>query len=326
MHLSMTRTGPRQASTMHTAIIAAVVLALAFAAIPLLDNYSLYVVSLICVYAIFATGYNLLMGYAGQFDVGQAAFLALGAYGSAVMQSRFGVPVLVSVFIGAGIAVLAGLAIGVIVLRLRHFYLALVTLAFSQTVVLALSLWRDVTRGFQGMPVESVNLFGLGRNISAYIVIVTATVILITLAYNLVRSNLGRAFEAIRESEVAAQAMGINLTRTRLTAYAISAFYGGFAGGLLAILLSYITPEGFTIFETIKVLSMIVVGGMGSIFGGLLGAALLTLGNEMLRFSLFFQEIGFGLLLVVCIILMPEGVVGLWNRVVQSWRREEDGQ
>src|SRR5690606_32210730 len=187
MHLSMTRTGPRQASTMHTAIIAAVVLALAFAAIPLLDNYSLYVVSLICVYAIFATGYNLLMGYAGQFDVGQAAFLALGAYGSAVMQSRFGVPVLVSVFIGAGIAVLAGLAIGVIVLRLRHFYLALVTLAFSQTVVLALSLWRDVTRGFQGMPVESVNLFGLGRNISAYIVIVTATVILITLAYNLVR-------------------------------------------------------------------------------------------------------------------------------------------
>src|SRR5690606_16534860 len=147
--------------------------------------------------------------------------------------------------------------------------------------------------------------------------IVTATVILITLAYNLVRSNLGRAFEAIRESEVAAQAMGINLTRTRLTAYAISAFYGGFAGGLLAILLSYITPEGFTIFETIKVLSMIVVGGMGSIFGGLLGAALLTLGNEMLRFSLFFQEIGFGLLLVVCIILMPEGVVGLWNRVVQ---------
>jgi branched-chain amino acid transport system permease protein len=114
---------------------------------------------------------------------------------------------------------------------------------------------------------------------------------------------------------VAAQAMGINLTRTRLIAYAVSSFYGGMAGGLLALLLSYITPDGFTMFETIKVLAMIVIGGMGSIAGGILGAAVLTFGNEWLRFSQFFQEIGFGLLLLGAIILMPEGIAGLIRRL-----------
>jgi len=305
----------------HPYVVALCILAIAFAVTPLLDNYALFVVSLVCVYAIFATGYNLLMGYAGQFDVGQAAFLALGAYGSAVMQNSFAMPVLPSLLVGAAVSVLAGLFIGVVVLRLRHFYLALVTLAFSQAVVLVLSLWRDVTKGFQGLPVHSLDILGLGRNVSAYLVIVTFAVLLVTLARNLARSDLGRAFEAIRESEVAAQAMGINLVRTRLTAYAVSAFYGGIAGGLLAVLLSYITPEGFTIFETIKVLAMIVVGGMGSIFGGLLGASLLTLGNELLRFSQFFQEIGFGLLLLVSIIVMPDGIVGLVRRLGARYGR-----
>jgi branched-chain amino acid transport system permease protein len=297
--------------------VAVLVLGAAFAAIPLLDNYSLLVLSLVCVYAISATGYNILMGYAGQFDVGQAAFLALGAYGAAIFQNSFGLPVAVTLIIGPLVSVVAGLVIGVIVLRLRHFYLALVTLAFSQTVVLMLTLWRDVTRGFQGLPFKSLNFLGLGRNASVYVVIVTITVLLVLIARNLIRSELGRAFEAIRESEVAAQSIGIPLVRTRLTAYGISAFYGGVAGSLLGLLLSYITPDGFTVFETIKVLAMIVVGGMGSLFGGLLGAALLTIGNELLRFSSFFQEIGFGLLLLVSIILMPEGIVGLAKR----WKR-----
>lgn len=299
----------------HPYLTALVVLVLAFALVPFLDNYSLLLVGLACIYAIFGTGYNLLMGYAGQFDVGQAAFLALGAYGSAIVQNRYGMPLLPSLLVGAAVSVVFGLVIGTIVLRLRHFYLALVTIAFSQTVVLVLSLWTEVTKGFQGLSVDSINFFGLGRNVSAYVLIVTITVILTVLARNLVRSELGRAFQAIRESEVAAQAMGINLTRTRLTAYAISSFYGGMAGGLLAMLLSYITPDGFTMFETIKVLAMIVIGGMGSIAGGILGAAVLTFGNEWLRFSQFFQEIGFGLLLLGAIILMPEGIAGLIRRL-----------
>jgi branched-chain amino acid transport system permease protein len=299
----------------HPYLTALAVLIVAYLLIPFLDNYSLLLVGLVCVYAIFGTGYNLLMGYAGQFDVGQAAFLGLGAYGSAIVQTRYGVPLLPSLLVGAAVSVVFGLVIGTIVLRLRHFYLALVTIAFSQTVVLVFTLWTEVTQGFQGLPVDSIKFFGLGRNASAYVVIVTIAVVLTVLARNLERSELGRAFQAIRESEVAAQAMGINLTRTRLIAYAVSSFYGGMAGGLLALLLSYITPDGFTMFETIKVLAMIVIGGMGSIAGGILGAAVLTFGNEWLRFSQFFQEIGFGLLLLGAIILMPEGIAGLIRRL-----------
>jgi branched-chain amino acid transport system permease protein len=301
-------------------LAAAGILAVALGAIPWLDNYTLLVLALACVYAIFATGYNLLLGYAGQFDVGQSAFLALGAYGSVIVQQRYGVPLLPSLLVGAAVAVFAGLVIGVVVLRLRHFYLALVTIAFSQTVVLILTLWTDVTKGFQGLPVAGINLFGLSQTRSAYALSVSVTVLMILLARNLVHSELGRAFQAVRESEIAAEAMGIDLTRTRLTAYAVSAFYGGLAGGLLAMLLSYITPDGFTLFETIKVLAMIVVGGMGSIWGGLFGAFLLTFGNEWLRFSQFFQEIGFGLLLMLSILLMPQGVAGLVSSLSARWR------
>ncbi|MGF7160997.1 branched-chain amino acid transport system permease protein [Rhodoligotrophos appendicifer] len=298
----------------HPLVIACAVLAIAYSAAPLLDNYSLLLINLICVYAVFATGYNILMGYAGEFDFGQAAFLALGAYGSAVVQERYGLHFSLALVCGALVSVVAGLIIGAIVLRLRHFYLALVTLAFSQTVVLVLVLWTDVTHGFQGLPVPRPQLFGLSRGVSTYLVVVTLTVVMILIAHNLVRSQLGRAFVAMRESQIAAQSAGINLIRTRLLAYGVSAFFGGIAGGMLAMILSYITPQGFTVFETIKVLAMIVVGGMGSLAGGVLGAIVLTFGSELLRSSQFFQEIGFGLLLIACIILMPDGIAGLIRR------------
>lgn len=307
----------------HPYLTAGLVLAAALGLMPFLDNYERFVLSLVAVYALFATGYNLLMGYAGQFDVGQAAFLAIGAYGTALLQSRAGLPFALALPGGGLLAVVLGLVIGTVVLRLRHFYLALVTLAFSQTVVLVLVLWEDLTHGFQGLPVPQPQLPGLERNPSLYVVTVTVAVLMVLVARNIVGSRLGRAFVAIRESEVAAQAMGVDLTRHRITAYAISAFYGGVAGGLLATLLSYITPEGFGIFETIKVLAMIVVGGLGSLLGSILGAAVLTLGAELLRASQLFQEIGFGLLLLLSVILMPRGIAGLVRDALDRTRRRE---
>ncbi len=137
--------------------VAFAALALAYAAVPVLDNYLLFVFSMVAVYCIFATGYNLLMGVAGQFDVGQAAFLAIGAYGFTLLQTRVGLPFYLALPLAGFAAVVFGLAIGVIVLRLRHFYLALVTLAFNQTVVLVLVLWDDVTNGFQGLSVYTAS-------------------------------------------------------------------------------------------------------------------------------------------------------------------------
>ena len=292
-------------------------LGVAWAVSPLLDNYQLYVLSLVAVYIVFGLGYNLLMGYAGQFDFGQAAFLGIGAFSMALLQTKAGLPFALALPLAGLIAVAFGLLIGGIVLRLEGFYLALVTLAFNQTVVLALNLWKPMTGGFQGTSVPHPVIQGLRDPQLIFLVIATVAALLVWTARNVLASRFGKAFLAIRESAVAAQAMGVHLTRYRILAYGLSAFYGGIAGALLATLLGYITPDGFGLFETIKVLTMIVVGGMGSIGGTILGATVLTLSGELLRFSQVFQEIGNGALLLVFMLLMPNGI---WGALVRRWR------
>lgn len=282
---------------------------------PFLDNYLLYVLSLIGVYVIFALGYNLLMGYAGQFDFGQGAFLGIGAYTAAVLQVKAGLPFALALPLSGCVAVLFGLAIGVIVLRLSGFYLALVTLGFHQTVVLGIALWGPITGGFQGMAVPRPTIPGIADNLLMFYIVAGVAVLLVQAAVNILRSRIGTAFVAIRESDIAAQAMGVNLTRHRVLAYGISAFYGGIAGGLLAMLLSYITPEGFGLVETLKVLTMITVGGMGSVAGSVIGAVVLTLSTEMLRLPKVSVEITNGALLVLFIMLMPTGIYGLYTKL-----------
>jgi branched-chain amino acid transport system permease protein len=295
---------------MRHAAAAAAALLIAFSAGPFLDNYQLYVASLIAVYIVFALGYNLLMGYAGQFDFGQAAFLGIGAFSMALLQTRAGVPFALALPAAGFCAVVIGLVIGVIVLRLTGFYLALVTLAFNQTVVLTLNLWKPLTGGFQGTEVPQPAIASMRPNLVVFLIIVTTAVFMVWGARNVLSSRIGKAFLGIRENAIAAQAMGVNLTRYRVMAYGLSAFYGGIAGALLGTLLGHITPEGFGLFETIKVLTMIVVGGMGTIGGTILGVTTLTLGSELLRFSQVFQEIGNGVLLLVFMLLMPNGIWG----------------
>ncbi len=294
------------------AFLALVLLALAG---PFLDNYLLYVFSLVGVYVIFGLGYNLLMGYAGQFDFGQGAFLGIGAYATAVLQVKAGLPFAIALPLSGCIAMLFGLAIGFIVLRLSGFYLALVTLGFHQTVVLGIALWGPMTGGFQGMTVPRPTIPGIADNLLMFYIVAAVAVLLVQAAVNILRSRIGTAFVAIRESDIAAQAMGVNLTGHRVLAYGMSAFYGGIAGGLLAMLLSYITPEGFGLLETLKVLTMITVGGMGSVAGSVIGAVVLTLSTEMLRLPKVSVEITNGVLLMLFIMLMPTGIYGLYCKL-----------
>jgi branched-chain amino acid transport system permease protein len=303
--------------------IIAAVLAGATAIGPLLDDYQLYLLSLIGVYVVFAVGYNLLMGYAGQFDFGQGAFLGIGAYTTAILEAKLGLPALLALPVAGIATVIFGITIGVIVLRLQGFYLALVTLGFNQTVVLAIALWTSLTGGFQGMSVPRPSIGGLGDKLTLFYVVSACTLILLQGAINLVRSRIGLAFQAIREGEIAAQAMGIDLTRYRLLAYAVSAFYGGIAGGLLAMLLSYITPDGFGLVETLKVLTMITVGGMGSIAGSVIGATVLTLTTEFVRIPGLSLEISNGLLLMLFIMLMPTGIYGVVRELGARLARRE---
>jgi branched-chain amino acid transport system permease protein len=303
------------------AFISVLVLVLAAAVGPVLDNYSLSVLSMIAAYVVFAVGYNLLMGVAGQFDFGQGAFLGIGAYAMAVLETRYSVPFPLALPLAGCAAVLAGLVIGTIVLRLGGFYLALVTLGFNQTVVLGLALAGSVTGGFQGMSVPPPAVPGIERNLLLFWIAVTVAVLFAQGAANLLGSRVGLAFRAIRERDVAAQAMGVNLTRYRVMAYGLSAFYDGVAGGLMAVLLSYITPAQFGLGETLKVLTMITVGGMGSVAGSVVGAIVLSLAGEALRFSNLFLEIGDGLLLVIFMVLMPGGICGAaYGLVNRQWR------
>ncbi len=281
---------------------------------PSMDNYSLYVASLTGVYIVFAIGYNLLMGYAGQFDFGQAAFLAIGAYASALLQTKLGLPLYLALPLAGLITVCFGLFIGIIVLRMEGFYLALVTLGFNQTVVLGIGLWSSLTGGYGGTSVPQPSFGALGASLSMFYVVLVTSLLLLLAARNIAGSRIGLAFMCIRERDLAAEAMGVNLTLYRVMAYCLSAFYGGVAGGLLAMLLSYITPEGFGLTETLKVLTMITVGGMGSVAGSVIGATVLTLTGELMRFSSANLEIGNGLLLLLFIMLMPQGVWGLVKR------------
>lgn len=303
------------------AFLPILVLALAAALGPVLDNYTLSVLSMIAAYAVFATGYNLLMGVAGQFDFGQAAFLGIGAYAVAILESRYSLPFPLALPLAGAAAVLAGLVIGAIVLRLGGFYLALVTLGFNQTVVLGIALASGLTGGFQGIGVPVPRVPGIPQNLLLFWIAVAIAVLFVRGAANLLNSRVGLAFRSIRERDVAAQAMGVNLTRYRVMAYGLSAFYGGVAGGLMAVLLSYVTPAQFGMAETLKVLTMITVGGMGSIAGSVLGAVVMSLAGEVLRFSDLFLEIGDGLLLVLFMLLMPGGIVGMLSSLAgRRWR------
>ena len=203
----------------------------------------------------------------------------------AVLESRFGIPFAAALPLAGFAALLAGLVIGAIVLRLSGFYLALVTLGFNQVVVLGIALATGLTGGFQGISVPAPSLRGIDSNLLLFYIAVAVAVLFAQAGHNLLRSRIGLAFLAIRERDIAAPAMGVNLTRFRIMAYGLSAFYDGVAGRLMAVLLSYITPDQFGLSETLKVLTMITVGGMGSVGGAVIGAVVMSFAAELLRFS-----------------------------------------
>lgn len=279
-----------------------------------LDRYLQYLVALVAVYAIASLGYNLLMGHAGQFGFGHAAFFGIGAFGTAILTERVGAPYVVGLVIAVAVAVASGCVLGAIVLRLDGFYLALVTLGFNEIVVLALSLWRPVTGGFDGMAVGAPRLapvLGLGSGPSLYLLSLATLVALVWATRNVLATRVGRAFMLIRDNPIAAQAFGVPLTRTRLTAFALSAAYGALAGALYAPLVGHITPQGFGLFTNLQILTMIVVGGLGSVVGSVLGAALVILLPELLRSSQASLEITYGAVLLLTVLFLPGGLVGL---------------
>jgi branched-chain amino acid transport system permease protein len=301
------------------------VLALALAvllAVPALANpYVVYVVTIGLVYVILSVGLNLLLGCAGQFAFANAALFGIGAYATGLVELRLGVPFWLALPAGAAFTAMVGLLVALPALRLSGLYLALATMAFAQFTQWTLLNWESVTFGAGGIKLPPAPWAGgaVPSATAMYYLTLAVTAGLVAMADSVVRSRVGRAFVAIRDSEVAAEALGIDLARYKTLAFALSAFYAGVAGGLYARALGFVAPEGFDLFQMVVQFSMVVVGGLGSVWGAVLGAGLLVGLQEALRAFKGAQEIAFGLLLMTTIVFLPEGLVSLLRGRVAGW-------
>lgn len=292
-----------------------------------LDDYLTSLFSFICIYAVGATGLMLLAGYTGQVSLGHAAFFAIGAYTSAIITSKGG-PFLLALPAAGILAGLVGVAIGLPVLRLSGLYLSIATMGFAFIIEEIIARWESVTRGNLGIYVNppAIGNFWFDTEMRFFYLAFTILVITVLLARNILRSPTGRAMIAIRDSEVAAQAMGISMPRFKTLAFAVSAFFTGIAGSLYAHKLSFINPESFTLLVSIEFLAMIIIGGLGSIHGAVFGAIffimlpqLIVLTKDYMPHFLKEQtglESGlFGLMIVLFILFEPMGIYGRWLKI-----------
>jgi branched-chain amino acid transport system permease protein len=294
-------------------------------------SYLLYLICLALIYAIVAVGLNLLIGYAGQFSLGHAGFLAVGAYASAILTQRFGWHFLAGLLAAGLLTALIGFLLGLPALRLSGPYLAVVTLGFGLAVPQLVVYFGELTGGTAGLrelPYAALPVWFDGRTLytyelrsegELYYLVLAVLAGLSLFAARLVDSHTGRAFVAIRDSEHAAVAMGVSLTRYKTAAFALSAFYAGVAGSLYAHLIRFLAPESFTLFLSIEFLAMIVIGGLGSVRGALLGALLFVGLQEGLNRVPLVRDnnlfiIVFGALLIATIVFLPRGLAGALGR------------
>lgn len=266
-------------------------------------------------YVMLALGLNIAVGIAGQLVLGYAAFYAIGAYTYGLLNQYFGLGFWVCLPVGGCLAALAGLLLGFPVLRLQGDYLAIVTLGFGEIVRLLLNNWMDITGGSQGVAnIPRPSLFGINLSSDqsmAYIYYLTLAAMIVTIVVvaRIKDSRVGLALRALRDDEIASEAMGIDLRMVKLQAFALGSCWAGFAGVLLAARINFISPPSFTFMESAMILSMVVLGGMGSISGVVVAALVLTLAPEYLRALSAYRMLVFGALMVLMMIFRPQGLI-----------------
>ena len=279
------------------------------------------------IYSVVGLGLMLLTGYTGQVSMGHAAFLAMGAYTEAYLQ-KMGWPFLLSLPSAALIAGITGVVVGLPALRVKGMYLAIATMAFGFIVEEGVTRTDGITGGNSGITLGSLQLLGIAidSETSFYYLCLAVLILCIVGVLNLLRSPTGRAFVAIRDSEISAQSMGIQLARYKTIAFALSAALAGIAGALYAHKLRFLSPEQFTFLQSVELLIMIVIGGVGSIHGAIFGAAFWILAQQLIVTAKDWlppaigQQTGlqptiFGLFLVVTVLFEPMGIYGRWLKI-----------
>lgn len=279
-------------------------------------RYLLYTASLVAVHVVIAVGLNLLVGYTGQISLGHAGFVAVGAYAAGLLAARAHLPWPAAMAAGALVAAGFGVLVGIPALRLTGPYLTIATLGFGIAVGQVLTNWEALSGGRMGLFLPRLTVAGVRlAEAQVYYLFAAIAAVAVWVAFNLVRSHVGRAFVAIRDSDIAAEVMGVNLTVYKTLAFALSAAYAGLGGAMLAFLLGFLEPQLFTLFESIYYFSMIVVGGLGTVPGAVLGAALLTLLPQQLAGLKQYLPLVYGAVIVGVMAVEPLGLYGRWLRI-----------
>jgi branched-chain amino acid transport system permease protein len=306
-------------------LTAAIVIAAIIIILPLFFPSAYYyrIGALVFIFALAVVGLNLLMGFAGQVSLGHAGFLGIGAYSVAIGPVHFGAPSWLCLFAGVMLSGAIAFAVGRPILRLKGHYLAVATLGFGLLIAIVLTNEANWTGGPDGMNVPTLTLFGWrvhGSN--AWYWIAGGTFVGgFLLALNLMESPTGRALQAIHDSEIAARVLGIDVARKKLTVFIISAMYASVAGSYLALFNGLITPDVAGFLRSIELVAMVVLGGMGSIFGSLVGAAVLVVLPQALTVFQEYEQALLGLIIMVFMIFLRQGIVPSVAAGLAGWRK-----
>lgn len=296
----------------------------------LFDTYQTNIMTTALMYVVLGLGLNIVVGMAGLLDLGFVAFYAVGAYSYALLNAHFGIGFWLALPIGALFAASFGIVLGFPVLRLRGDYLAIVTLGFGEIIRLILENWNEFSQGPSGISnIPRPGLFGVELSLESailyiYYIMVALVIVTIFVVNRLQDSRLGRAWIALREDEIACQAMGIDKTKTKLTAFALGATWAGMMGVIFAAKTTFINPASFTFLESAIILSIVVLGGMGSILGVIVGALVLILLPEYLRALSDYRMLAFGAILVIMMVFRPQGIISNVRRTYK-FRKPESG-
>jgi len=306
-----------------------ILLMLTIAIVPLTvsDPYYLTILIFIGIYAIATMGLNLLMGYAGQISLGHAAFFALGAYVPAILTTRYEVPCIVAAALAVLLAAAVAYLVGLPCLRLKGHYLAMGTLAFGEIIHIVLNAEVELTggpSGIAGIPILGIGNMSVNSDEKYFVVVWVIFVLLFTLTRNIINSRPGRALQALHGSEQAASAMGIDVPGMKLMVFILSAAYAALAGVLYVHFVAFISPGAGDIMFSIRMVTMVVVGGMGHLWGSLLGAGLLTVLPEMLSYFEDYDMLIYGGILLIMVMFLPGGLTQGFERLWATLRNRRN--
>lgn len=303
----------------------------------LANNYFIYVSNMIFIFIVGAIGLNILVGFTGQISIGHAAFVAVGAYTSGILASKAGVPFWLALPLSGVSAAIIGMFFGIPSLRVKGLYLAIATLAAQFIIEYAIVNWEGLTNGITGIFIPYPELFGFvfDSDLKFYYLLLLFAALAVITGRNLFRTKIGRAFIAIRDRDIAAELIGINVFKYKLLTFAISSFFAGIAGSLWGYYTNVITPEHFTIVLSIDYLAMIIVGGLGSIIGTIFGVVFIIILPEILTtLSITFKDslgdissslsaykgLLFGVTIILFLIFEPDGLAERWRKIRAYWK------